>query len=389
VILKYAMAMRIALVAVGAMLGLTSRAIGAQVGAVGTGGIKGLIHDSLGIGIAGVEITLDAGTRAFETDEQGKFELQKVPAGPLSLRIRRLGFRPDTIDLMVLAGQVIPLEVRINRLALVLAPVVVRGRESLTGWRAGFYDRKEHGGGHFYTSTDIDNRNPANMSDFFRTVPGARVESTNSGFTKVIRFRGAQRNCWPLVWLDGSPLGAGEFDLDNLNPRSIEALEVYAGPATVPAQFQSVRGTAYNCGTILVWSKEGELRPRQRKANVSAASQLAKLVDQKKVFTAGEVDVPAHQDSLRLFRPAYPDGLYDAGVGGAVLAEFIVDAVGQVNLDTFSVVYATNPAFTESVQRALKDAVYVPAIRKGYPVMQVVQHEFKFVPDSTRVSRRP
>ena len=112
-------------------------------------------------------------------------------------------------------------------------------------------------------------------------------------------------------------------------------------------------------------------------------------MDQKKVFTSNEVDVPAHQDSLRLFRPAYPDGLYDAGIGGSVFAEFVVDAVGQVNLDTFSVVFTTNPAFTESVQRALKDAVYIPAIKKGYPVMQVVQHEFKFVPDSTRVSRRP
>ena len=60
---KYAM--RFALVAVGATFGLTGRAIGAQAGAVGTGGIKGQIHDSLGIGIAGVEITLDAGTRAF------------------------------------------------------------------------------------------------------------------------------------------------------------------------------------------------------------------------------------------------------------------------------------------------------------------------------------
>jgi TonB-dependent receptor-like protein/carboxypeptidase family protein len=387
VIWKYAM--RIALVAVGATFGLTSRAIGAQAGAVGTGGIKGQIHDSLGIGIAGVEITLDAGTRAFETDEQGKFELQKVPAGPLSIRLRRIGFRPDTIDLMVLAGQVIPLEVRIRRLAIALAPVFIRGREALTGWRAGFYDRKDRGGGHFYTATDIDKRNPPNMTDFFRTVPGARVEPTNGGFTKIIRFRGASRNCWPLVWLDGSPLGAGEFDLDNLNPRSIEAMEVYAGPASVPAQYQSVRGTAYNCGTILIWSKEGELRPRQRKANVSAAAQIAKLVDQKKVFTANEVDVPAHQDSLRLFRPAYPDGLYDAGIGGAVFAEFVVDGVGQVNLDTFSVVYTTNPAFTESVQRALKDAVYIPAILKGYPVMQVVQHEFKFVPDSTRISRRP
>src|SRR5262245_4283384 len=60
---------------------LTIARAGAQSGAIGTGGIKGFIHDSAGIGIVGAEITLVGGSQRWETDEHGRFELAKVPAG--------------------------------------------------------------------------------------------------------------------------------------------------------------------------------------------------------------------------------------------------------------------------------------------------------------------
>ena len=365
---------------------LTSHVGIAQQGAIGTGGIKGTVHDSTGMGVVGVEITLAGSTFRAETDDRGIFILGKVPAGPLSIQFRRLGFRPDTIDLMVMAGQTIPLEVRLNRAAIQLAPIVVHGREALTGWRAGFYERMSHGGGHFLTRQDIESRNPSMLTDMFRSIPGARVMSVGIGFQRVVRFRGEK--CAPITWLDGAPLAAGEFDLDALSPRSIEAMEIYAGPASVPLQFQTDRNLASSCGAILIWSREGELRAKKPKIALSPAAQIAKMVDTKSVFTAQEVDAPAHQDSTRLLHPGYPAALFDSGVPGSVLAEFVVDASGAVNLDTFSVVYSTNPLFTDAVQRALRDAVYVPALRKGYPVMQVVQHEFQFVPDPSVAKRK-
>jgi carboxypeptidase family protein/TonB-dependent receptor-like protein len=368
---------------------LTNTSAFSQQGAIGTGGVKGFIHDSLGLGLVGVEITLAGSTFRAESDERGEFALARVQPGPLSVRIRRLGFRPDTFDVMVLSGQTIPLDISLNRLALQLAPIVVRGREALTGWRVGFYERKERGAGHFLTRDDIEKRNPAMLTDMFRQLPGVRVEATSStGFQHVIRFRGNGKACAPLAWLDGSPLSAGEFDLDALSPRSIEAMEIYPGPASVPLQYQSSRSIATACGAIVIWSREGELKPKTRKSAISPATQIAKLVDSKSVFTATQVDIPAHQDSLHLVRPGYPVSLYEAGIGGSVMAEFVVDAGGAVNLDTFSVVFATNPSFTEAVQHALRDAIYVPALRKGYPVMQVVQHEFKFVPDSALARKR-
>jgi hypothetical protein len=53
-----------------------------------------------------------------------------------------------------------------------------------------------------------------------------------------------------------------------------------------------------------------------------------------------------------------------------------------VDPDRISVVFATHPGFVDPVRQALEDAIYVPAIRGGFPVHQVVQHEFVFVPDA-------
>ena len=357
----------------------------AQEGALITGGIRGVVRDSLGMAIVGVQVTMPGSRLVAETDENGKFELAKVPAGMLSMRFRRLGFAPDTIELMVLAGKTVPFDLAMERLALALSPVLIKGRAALTGWREGFYSRRDLGSGHFFTREDIDRRSPSFLTDMFRVLPGVHIQPSNGMIRNQVRFRGAR--CAPLTWLDGAPLASGEFDIDALSPRSIEAVEVYTG-SIVPPRFSVAPGIgSRTCGTIVIWSREGELRPKKRTSTVSPAAEIAQMVDARHIFTAAQVDITARQDSTRPVRPMYPDALHNALISGSVMAEFIVDPLGQVIPETFSVVFTTHPGFTESVRLALTDAVYVPAIRGGFPVHQVVQHEFRFVPDSSRKRR--
>jgi hypothetical protein len=338
----------------------------------------------MGTAIGGAEIALRGSQLLVETDERGEFRLAKVPAGPLTLRVRRIGFRPDTTQLMVLAGEIVSLEMTIHRLAVQLQPVVVLGRRNLSGRMAGFYARKDRGIGRFITRDEIEKRNPPNLTDMFRMIPGARIDSRGPGRNQV-RFRGA--TCPPLTWLDGTPLFAGEFDLDALSPRSLEGMEIYSGPSSVPTEFLGTRGISSSCGTIVIWSRQGELRAKKRKGP-SAASEIAQMVDGKGVFTADQVDVPAHQDSAKKTVPVYPDSLYEAAVAGRVVAEFVVDITGEVNMDSFNIVSTSHPAFVESVRRALKDAMFLPAVKSGHPVMQVVHQPFNFVPDSAILRRR-
>ncbi len=363
---------------------LSATTTGAQVGTLGTGGISGFVRDSSGRPIIGTQITFPGTSLVAESDDSGRFELAKVRPGMLSLRFRRLGFQPDTVELLVLAGKTVPLEITLARLAVSLTPVVINGRADLTGWRAGFYQRRDVGTGHFFTAEDIERRNPSMMSDMFRMIPGVTVQPTTGMIRNQLRFRG-NRGCAPLTWLDGSPLASGEFDIDALSPRSIEAFEVYTG-SIVPPRFSVAPGIGpRTCGVIVVWSKEGQRRPKRPAPNAqSTASQIAKLVDERQIFTAAQVDITARQDSTHPIKPMYPDALYDAQISGSVMVEFIVTASGEVDSDRISIVYATHPGFVDAVRRALEDAIYVPAVRGGYPVHQVVQHEFQFTADGTR-----
>lgn len=359
----------------------------AQRGEVGTGGIKGVVRDSLGLPVVGAQISVAGTSLVVESDDNGEFLLAKASPGETSLRIRRIGFRPDTVRVNVLAGETAAAVFTLARLAVELEPLVVMGRRNVGGRIAGFYERMSRGaGGHFLTREAIERRNPINMTDLFRMVPGARVESRGFGRT-VVRFRGARNP--PLVWLDGTPLYAAEFDLDSVDPRTFEGVEIYSGPASVPAEFLGNRGISSTGGTIILWTKEGELRAKKRKKDqLSPAAIIERMVEARTVFTASEVDKPAAPDSSDLIRPVYPDSMFMNAIAGRAMVEFVVDATGDVNMDTFSIVTTTHLQFGEAVRRAVRDQRYKPAQRNGRAVQQVVQQPFDFVPDSTILRRR-
>jgi hypothetical protein len=357
-----------------------------QQGDAGAGGIKGTVRDSSGRAIIGVQVALPGSSLRIETDDKGEFQLAKVRPGMLTMRFLRLGYRPDTLSLLVISGRIVPLDVTLSMLPRQLSPVVVQGRSDLTGWRRDFYQRRDLGGGHFITRDDIDKRRPGQMTDMLRVIPGVQIRPGNGIIRNQVRFRG-KTGCAPLTWLDGAPLSAGEFDLDAIVPTSIEAMEIYSG-STVPPRFAVAPGIGpRTCGVIVMWSRQGQRQVPRRTTNVSPAAEVAALVDARQVFTAAQVDVTARQDSTNPIRPVYPDALHDAMVAGSVMAEFIVTPMGSVDVERMSVVFSTHPQFAAAVRDALEAAAYVPAFRGGYPVHQVVQHEFRFVPDSARRRR--
>ncbi|MDQ3698292.1 MAG: TonB family protein [Gemmatimonadota bacterium] len=333
--------------------------------------IAGVVHDSLGAGLAGAEIAVPGTALLARSDGGGAFSLRNVPPGTVSLRVRRLGYHPLTVELAAAAREDASVRVTMARLAQDLAPVVVRGvRGRYTGPFAEFHRRREAGFGHFITRSEIERRNPIRLTDLLRHVPGIRISATRS-ISNAVRIRNSR--CAPIVWLDGTPLTMPEFDLDALTPSTIEGLEVYSGVSTVPPQFMGPRGQG-SCGAIVVWSRRGEPRPR-----AGRPLDLRQLVAALEVFTAEQVDVPARPDSTAPAAPVYPDSLRDARVSGSVLAEFVVDTAGEVELETFGTVSSTHPLFTEAVRRALGGARFHPAVRAGRVVRQVVQLPFRFV----------
>lgn len=361
---------------------LWATALPAQV--LGAGTVRGVVRSSLGLPIGGAQMRLvipaGGSTPVVESDDNGSFTAAKVPTGTVWLVARRIGYRPDSVRLNVVADQTVEATVQLERIAVELSTVRVLGRRDVVGHLAGFYRRMSYGNGRFFTASDLERRNAVHMTDVFRMIPGLRIETR--GFQNSVRMRGSR--CAPLVWLDGQPLYAGEIDLDAFDPKSFDGIEVYSGAASVPVEFQGNQRMSSACGTIILWSKRGELRERKRKKDEpTPASRIAAMLDSGNAFVVADVDATAKPDSFNLIRPIYPDSLFEAQAPGRVLAEFVVSPSGEAMMDTFSAVTTTHRMFVEPVRRAVREQRFSPAVRKGKIVQQVMQLPFEFVPDST------
>ena len=74
----------------------------------------------------------------------------------------------------------------------------------------------------------------------------------------------------------------------------------------------------------------------------------------------------------------YPPEMKDANREGEVLAQFVVDEQGLVDMSTFKTLKSTDTAFTDAVRAAVPTLGFKPARVKGRAVKQLVQQPFTF-----------
>ena len=342
--------------------------------AQGTGAIAGTVTAETGIALSGVDVGLVGTELRAVTDERGGFRLNGVRPGTFEIRARRLGFRPESARIDVYDGGTSTVELKLPIVAEDLQPVFVRGQKiKYTGRLAGYYERLERrSSGVFVTRDQIDRDDPRNLTQLLQRVPGVTLQRLRGG-SVGIRMR--DRTCLPLVWLDGQALPMGEADLDGIQPKSLEGIEIYLGSTTAPLQYSWTRNNAA-CGTVLLWTRGIDTdAPHEI---VSSPAELEALVASLSVFTADQVDKVAALDSTSQVQIPYPPSLYAAHTRGLVLAEFVVDAQGRVEDDTFGVISSTHPLFAAAVRSAIDRVVFTPALRGGKPVRQLVHQPFEF-----------
>jgi len=337
--------------------------------------ITGVVTDSVaGVGINGAEVLLEGTSLRTVTGEQGMFRLEGTPEGDGTLRVRRLGFHPKSV---LVRGAADHVQVQLSASVQMLASVIVRAeRGRYTGRLAGYYERLERRTqGQFITRADLEREHPAQLTDMLQRSPGIRITRGRPG-AQSVRMRG--RDCRPLIWIDGAPMSAADVDLDSFSPESLEGIELYLGAASAPQRYQGPRGRS-ECGTVLLWSRGPDTDPIRRGAAASP-TELEALVAAHTVYTADEVDLPAALDSASLPAITYPPSLRAAGVGGLVIAEFVVDARGRVEEENFNILSSTSPLLMAAVQDAIRGAAFRPALRGGQAVRQLVRQPFEFQP---------
>lgn len=342
--------------------------------------VAGTVRDQLGRPISGAQLRWLSDTAStVETDALGAFRI--APKETARLEVRRLGFRPETVSVSSLATAPVVLQ----RVGIVLDPVFVHGRRDVIGPLAGFYRRMSQGQGRFFTQEQIEQRNASRMSDFFRGIPGIRIDQRRTG-GNAYRIRGAQ--ALPIFWLDGMALGAGEIDVDAFDPRTFAAIEVYSGPATVPPEFTSARSLSGAGGVIVLWTRQGQQGARRRRpGDPSPAQVLAGLIARRDAWPIDSVDTPAALVGGGPLVPIYPDSLFTTASGGQVEVEFVVGADGLPQMETFGAISSSHLSLIEAVRRSVEGRKFSPATRKGLPVPMLMQVPFAFVPDSSQVRR--
>jgi hypothetical protein len=182
------------------------------------------------------------------TEKDGAWTSAPVAAGVLDLHVEAFGYRNAVGPVEAPQGTETFVRVDLYPAPLEMEPLVVVSIRQSRLDTSGFSQRRRQGQGFSITREEFEARHPMRASDIFRLLPGISVQPGRRGGSGELRYRG----CSPDLVLDGVPLiGATAVD-DILSPMDIEAVEVQSG-----VLFPS-RGMGSSCGTVMIWTREGD-----------------------------------------------------------------------------------------------------------------------------------
>ena len=222
--------------------------------------ISGAVRSQAGSPMASAQVYLEGLNLGALTQADGSYAIQNVPAGTHTLVVQSLGYRTESVEVTVAAGQSVVHNFVLIQQALQLDELVV------TGTAAGSRVR-EIGNSVGVIDAEVAELQPiANVSDLLRgRMAGVVVQqgSGDAGTASTIKIRGSSTmrlvNDGPLIYIDGvrvsNRMENGVRDvsrIDDIDPAMIESLEVIKGPAAA-----TLYGTEAANGVINIKTKGG------------------------------------------------------------------------------------------------------------------------------------
>lgn len=228
--------------------------------------IEGTVEDDDGTTIPGASVLISELDLGAATDMDGDYAITDVPAGTYEIEASYIGLRTETREVTVSDGETLTVDFTLREAALDLDEVVVTGA-------GGPSERRQLG--NTVGTIDSEGIETAPVSDFSDVLQGREPgllglsSSGSTGEGARIRIRGSaslSQSNEPIVFVDGvrvdrgggfggfvSAGGAGSPSrLDDINPRSIERVEVLKGAAAA-----TLYGTQASNGVIQVFTRNG------------------------------------------------------------------------------------------------------------------------------------
>lgn len=203
--------------------------------------------------VAGVRVNLLSQRKSTTTDSVGRFGFDRLKPGVYQVEALMLGFAPLTAVVQLEEGERKELEFRTDSVGQLLPTIFVDGESQpeLIKVLTKFERRMAVGSGRFITREQIVQRNPMQLMDMIRFLPGVR--SKCNGSSCQLRLNHDPRNCGPAVFVDGVPTALTV--LEATNPNDVHGVEIYRGPSETPPEINT---EAARCGgAIAVWTRRG------------------------------------------------------------------------------------------------------------------------------------
>jgi hypothetical protein len=240
-----------------------------------------VVVDSTDAPIRDVEISLPGLSKTVKTDEKGAFRIVDVPEGVHRVLARRIGYGLYDAPTYFMAGHVVQRKIVLPRVSELKA-VEVTAERGTAGLPESFAENVRLGIGHFTTREDLEKMGNRQLGNIVGESPGMKVVPGRGGQAWILskrapvslsvtqgnrpsniyypspgeRSRGMVAACYARVYLDGSLINpstpAEPFDLNTLPLQSIEAIEIFSGPAQVPAKYARLDTS---CGVVVIHSR--------------------------------------------------------------------------------------------------------------------------------------
>jgi TonB-linked SusC/RagA family outer membrane protein len=249
------------------------------VAAQGTASVTGRVTDSAtALPVPGARVTLTGVPNGALTDRDGRYLLQGLAAGSVTIRVQRIGFAPGEATVALQEGGTVTHDFTLAAAATVLSEVVVTGYGTST--RAELAGAVASVKGEDIAGTPLAGVDAAIQG----RAAGVQViqNAGNPGAGITVRIRGSasiSASNQPLYVVDGVPLIRDDYSqldvggqdvtaVTGLNPDEIENIDILKDAASA-----AIYGSRASNGVVMITTKRGLSGAAQVNFNMYAGSQ--------------------------------------------------------------------------------------------------------------------
>jgi hypothetical protein len=205
------------------------------------------------VSIRGATVTIDHTIEAGNTDAAGMVRVPDLEDGGHIIEVVARGYQAYFDNFVTGPNVKQPIQ-------LELLPVAASDTAKAKGQKtdlvfAGFSARRAKGQGKFFTRAQLDQASGRPLANLLKTDAGAFFAPGPRGESQLAMRSAAKAPCFSAVIRDGVRIfpfpGASPPDLDKIFAEQLAGIELYARPATVPAELRD----AATCGALVLWSR--------------------------------------------------------------------------------------------------------------------------------------